>query len=98
MLWMILANARKRRARAIMTVAGVAIGVGTLFALLAVSAGMESALEREIEGLGAHILLLPEGCPYTLTLALMQGTDTLEYIPEDMLSQFAGAENVHLAV
>ncbi len=98
MLWMILANARKRRARAIMTVAGVAIGVGTLFALLAVSAGMESALEREIEGLGAHILLLPKGCPYALTLALMQGTETLEYIPEEMLPQFAGVENVHLAV
>jgi putative ABC transport system permease protein len=95
---MILAQARTRRARTIMTVAGVAIGVGTLFALLAVSAGMEAALEREIEGLGTHILLLPEGCPYALTLALMQGTDTLEYIPEDMLSEFAGAENVRLAV
>lgn len=98
MLWMILANARQRRARAIMTVAGVAVGVGTLFALLAVSAGMESALEREIEGLGAHILLLPEGCPYTLTLALMQGTDTLEYIPQDMVPEFTRAENVRLAV
>jgi len=98
MLWMILANARKRRARAIMTVAGVAIGVGTLFALLAVSAGMESALEREIEGLGAHILLLPEGCPYALTLALMQGIDTVEYIPEDTLPQVRAVDNVRLAV
>lgn len=98
MLWMILAHVRKRRARAIMTAAGVAIGVGTLFALLAVSAGMESSLEREIAGLGAHILLLPKGCPYALTLALMQGAETVENIPEEMLPQFAGAENVQLAV
>jgi putative ABC transport system permease protein len=28
----------------------------------------------------------------------MQGTETLEYIPEEMLPQFAGVENVHLAV
>ncbi|HAZ27938.1 TPA: hypothetical protein DCY67_04915 [Candidatus Acetothermia bacterium] len=98
MLWMILANARKRRMRAIMTVAGVAIGVGTLFALLAVSAGIESALEREIEGLGAHILLLPEGCPYALTLALMQGADTREYIPEDVLPKVLDVDNVELAV
>jgi putative ABC transport system permease protein len=98
MWWMILANVRKRRARAIMTVAGVAIGVGTLFALLAVGAGIESALKREIEGLGAHILVLPKGCPYALSLALMQGAEALEHIPQNMLSKIAGAENVHLAV
>lgn len=48
--------------------------------------------------MGAHIILLPEGCPYALTLALMQGTDTLEYIPEEMLPPIAGTENVRLAV
>ncbi len=98
MLWMIVANVRRRKARVLMTVVGIAIGVATLFALLAVSAGTESALRREIDGLGAHILLLPEGCPYALTLALMQGTDTLEYIPAEILPQVQALENVRLAV
>lgn len=97
-MWIVFANAKKRKARLVMTVAGIAIGVATLFALLASSAGIQRGLEREIGGLGAHILLLPVGCPYTLTLALMQGTDTLAYIPQDRLADVRAVSNVRLAV
>jgi len=97
-MWIVFTNARKRKARLVMTVAGIAIGVATLFALLASSAGIQRGLEREIGGLGAHILLLPVGCPYTLTLALMQGADTLDYIPQDRLTDVRAAHNVRLAV
>ncbi len=97
-MWIIIANVKKRKARLAMTVAGIAIGVATLFALLASSAGIRRGLEREIGGLGAHILLLPVGCPYTLTLALMQGADTLNYIPQDRLADIRAVANVALAV
>lgn len=98
MSWIIFANARKRKARVAMTVGGIAIGVATLFALLSLSAGIENALDREISGMGAHILLLPEGCPYELTLALMQGSDAFEHIPADALPDIRAVENVSLAV
>ena len=98
MSWIILANAKKRKTRVAMTVLGIAIGVATLFALLSLSAGIEEALDREIGGMGAHILLLPEGCPYELTLALMQGTDAFEHIPASALPEIQNAENVDLAV
>jgi len=98
MSWIILANAKKRKARVAMTVAGIAIGVATLFALLALSAGIERALDREIGAMGANILLLPEGCPYELTLALMQGTDAFEHIPVDALPEIEGVANVEVAV
>jgi len=81
-----------------MTIGGIAIGVATLFALLALSSGIEGALEREISGLGAHILLLPIGCPYTLTLSLMQGADTPEFIPEDVVPHVRETENVRTTV
>lgn len=97
-MWIVFANAKRRKARLVMTVAGIAIGVSTLFALLASSAGIQRGLEREIGGLGAHILLLPVGCPYTLTLALMQGTDTLVYIPQDRLDGIRAVANVRWAV
>ncbi len=98
MSWIILANARKRKARLVMTIAGIAIGVATLFALLALSAGIERALDREISAMGANILLLPEGCPYELTLALMQGTDAFEHIPADALPGIREVANVEVAV
>ncbi|QAA76562.1 MAG: hypothetical protein BIP78_0796 [Candidatus Bipolaricaulis sibiricus] len=97
-MWIVWANARRRKARFVMTVAGIAVGVATLFALLASSAGIQRGLEREIGGLGAHILLLPVGCPYTLTLALMQGTDTLDYIPQERLAAVRAVDNVRLAL
>jgi len=97
MTWIILANARKRKARVAMTVAGIAIGVATLFALLALSAGIEQALDREISAMGANILLLPEGCPYELTLALMQGSDAFEHIPMDVLPSVLAVGDVQVA-
>ncbi|MFC2077338.1 ABC transporter permease [Candidatus Bipolaricaulota bacterium] len=98
MSWIILANARKRKARVAMTIAGIAIGVATLFALLALSAGIERALDREISSMGANILLLPEGCPYELTLALMQGTDAFEHIPSEVMPSIRAVDNVEVAV
>jgi len=81
-----------------MTIGGIAIGVATLFALLALSSGIEGALEREIGGLGAHILLLPIGCPYTMTLSLMQGADTAEFIPQEAVPQVRATDNVRATV
>jgi putative ABC transport system permease protein len=98
MNWILYANAKKRKARLAMTIGGIAIGVATLFALLSLSAGIERSLDREISGMGAHVLLLPEGCPYELTLALMQGTDALEHIDAATLPTIRATENVATAV
>ncbi len=97
MNWILRANLKRRKARLALTVAGIAIGVATLFALLSFSAGIASALERELDSLGAHILVLPVGCPYSLTLSLMQGADTIEYIDEAALPEFRAVDNVETA-
>jgi putative ABC transport system permease protein len=97
MNWILWANLKRRKARLALTVGGIAVGVATLFALLSFSAGIATALERELDSLGAHIIVLPVGCPYSLTLALMQGADTVEYISEDSLAGFRAVDNVQLA-
>jgi putative ABC transport system permease protein len=97
MNWILRANLKRKKARLALTVAGIAVGVATLFALLSFSAGISTALERELDGLGAHVLVLPIGCPYSLTLSLMQGVDTIEYISEDSLPGFRAVDNVEIA-
>lgn len=97
MNWILRANLKRRKARLTLTVAGIAIGVATLFALLSFSAGISTALERELDSLGAHIIVLPVGCPYSLTLSLMQGADTIEYINETSLADFRTVDNVAVA-
>jgi putative ABC transport system permease protein len=97
MSWILRANLKRRKARLALTIGGIAIGVATLFALLSFSAGISTALERELDSLGAHIIVLPIGCPYSLTLSLMQGADTASYIDETSLPQFHAVDNVQLA-
>ena len=97
MNWILRANLKRRKARLALTVGGIAVGVATLFALLSFSAGISTALERELDSLGAHIIVLPIGCPYSLTLSLMQGADTIEYISQDSLDSFRGVDNVQIA-
>ncbi len=97
MNWILRANLKRRKARLALTIGGIAIGVATLFALLSFSAGIATALERELDSLGAHIIVLPVGCPYSLTLSLMQGADTIEYIDEASLAEFRAVDNVHIA-
>ncbi len=97
MNWILRANLKRRKARLALTIGGIAVGVATLFALLSFSAGIATALERELDSLGAHIIILPVGCPYSLTLALMQGADTIEYIDEASLAEFRAVSNVEVA-
>jgi putative ABC transport system permease protein len=97
MNWILRANLKRRKARLALTVGGIAVGVATLFALLSFSAGIASALDRELAGLGAHIIVLPIGCPYSLTLSLMQGADTMEYIRGESLAEFRAVDNVEIA-
>lgn len=97
MNWIVRAHLKRRKARLALTVGGIGIGVATLFALLSFSAGITAALERELDSLGAHILVLPIGCPYALTLSLMQGVDTIEYIDEASLPLLRSTENVSVA-
>jgi putative ABC transport system permease protein len=97
MNWILRANLKRRKARLALTIGGIAVGVATLFALLSFSAGIATALERELDSLGAHIIVLPIGCPYSLTLSLMQGADTIEYISEDSLAEFRAVDNVQIA-
>ncbi len=96
-LWYSLGNLRKKKLRTITTVVGVAVGVGTLFALLSVGAGIEGALSKAMDAMGAHILVLPIGCPYALSLALTRGVDTLEYLDENLLAQVVSQPNVRVA-
>jgi putative ABC transport system permease protein len=97
MSWILRANLKRSKARLGLTVGGIAIGVATLFALLSFSSGIATALERELDSLGAHVIVLPVGCPYSLTLSLMQGADTIEYIDEASLPQFRAVDNVEIA-
>ena len=97
MLRLIFSNLWQKRARTIFTVAGLAVATGTLFALLAFQRGYERGLKRELEQLGAHVLVVPKGCPYDAASLALHGANWPCYLKEAYLAQVAQTAGVGVA-
>ena len=75
MKWISLAvkNMIRRPTRTGLAMLGVAIAVAVLFSLLQFQRGYEKGLRSEVETLGAHIMIVPRGCPYEAATIVLHG-------------------------
>lgn len=97
-MWrLILANLWQRKARTLLTMLGLGIATGTLFALLAFERGYQRGLRRELEQLGAHILVAPKGCPYDAASLALHGANWPCYLKQAYLTQVAQTVGVAVA-
>lgn len=78
-----LKNILRRPIRSILTIAGVAIAVAMLFNLLEFQRGYEKGLRSELAGLGAHIMIVPRGCPYEAATIVLHGGKWPRYMDEE---------------
>jgi len=78
-----LKNILRRPVRSILTVAGVAVAVAMLFNLLEFQRGYEEGLRGELADLGAHIMIVPRGCPYEAATIVLHGGKWPRYMEED---------------
>ncbi|HMA05894.1 MAG TPA: ABC transporter permease, partial [Methanomicrobiales archaeon] len=90
-------NLRRRRGRTLLTITGVAIAVAVLFSLLAFDAGYEQSLNREMKGLGVHLLAVPKGCPYEAASLILHGGVIPKYLSGDDLARVRALDGVELA-
>ena len=97
MFRLIIGNLRHKKIRTLLTLIGLALATGTLFSLLAFKRGYERALERELEGLGAHILVVPKGCPYDAASLALHGANWPCYLKESYLAQVSQTPGVAVA-
>ena len=97
MWWIIYAYLKRRKIRVLLTMLGIAVGVATLFSILSVSVGIDISIAQEMQGMEAHIFILPFGHPHERVLALMGG-EAEGNMPEDILPQVKEVDNVRLAV
>ena len=77
MNWFVLSASERRRRplRTGISVAGVAIAVAALFSLLAFHEGYRDGMQHEIDRLGAHVLVVPKGCPYDAASIALHGAN-----------------------
>ncbi len=97
MLQLILRNFWEKRMRTLLTISGLAIATGTLAVLLAFQRGYERGLQTELAQLGAHILVVPKGCPYDAASLALHGANWPCYLKEAYLSQVEQTPGVAVA-
>jgi putative ABC transport system permease protein len=89
---------RRRPARTAVTVSGVALAVAAAFSLVGFERGYRRSLARELDRLGAHILVVPKGCPYDATSLALHGANWPCYLPAGYLAEIRAVAGVKAAV
>src|SRR5438034_1430644 len=99
MTWLRLAikNAGRRKARTLVTMLGVAIAVAALFSLLAFQRGYQAGMQGELDRLGAHVLVVPKGCPYDAASIALHGASWPCYLKAAYVTQVRHTEGVETA-
>ena len=85
---------RRRPLRTGVTAAGVAIAVAAMFSLLAFHEGYRDGMRSEIDRLGAHVLVVPKGCPYDAASIALHGANWPCYLKSSYLNEVAGTPGV----
>jgi putative ABC transport system permease protein len=99
MTWLKLAlkNSGRRKLRTLVTTLGVAIAVAALFSLVSFQRGYQSGMQGELDRLGAHILVVPKGCPYDAASIALHGASWPCYLKDEYLSRVQKTEGVETA-
>lgn len=93
----ILSGLKRRPVRSLLTASGVAVAMAALFYLLAFERGYRVGLRAELDRLGAHILLVPKGCPYDAASIALHGASWPCYLPEKYIETVRHTQHVAVA-
>lgn len=92
-----LRNLRRRPVRALVTTAAIAVAIATLFSLLSFQEGYQAGMRAELDRLGAHILVVPKGCPYDAASIALHGASWPCYLKSSYLDQVRATTGVATA-
>ena len=92
-----LSGSWRRPLRTAITAAGVAIAIAAAFSLLAFQHGYQKSLWCELDRLGAHILVVPKGCPYEAASLALHGANWPCYLKESYLAEVRAVPGISAA-
>lgn len=96
-LLLVLKEFRRRPVRSGITVVGVAVAVAALASLLAFEKGYRRGLASELDRLGAHVLVVPKGCPFDAASIALHGANWPCYLRESYLQEVRSVPDVATA-
>src|SRR5678815_5463429 len=88
---------QRRPLRTRVTAAGVAIAIAALFSLLAFQRGYRDGVRGELDRLGAHVLVVPKGCPYDAASMALHGANWPCYLGTNHFQGLASGPGVAIA-
>src|SRR5262249_28088296 len=99
MSWIALSSKewQRRPLRTTLTALGVAIAVAALFSLLSFQRGYQAGVHQELDRLGAHILVVPKGCPYDAASIALHGASWPCYLKGRYLEEIRATPGVATA-
>jgi putative ABC transport system permease protein len=80
-------NLLRKKARTALTLVGITLSAWVLVSLLGFNRGYETALNRNIEGMGFQIMVMAKGCPYEAATMMLQGGTGFRYMEESVVEQ-----------
>lgn len=94
LLGLSILNWKRRPVRTVITCLGVALGIATLYSMLAFHNGYEESVAIELNKLGGHILVVPKGCPYDSASMALHGAVWPCYIKISYLDEVRAISGV----
>ncbi len=94
MMRLALLNILRRKLRNGITALGIAVAMGMLYTLLAFDRGYQQGLTTELDRLGAHVLVVPKGCPYDAASIALHGASWPCYLKDAYLKEVAANDGV----
>jgi putative ABC transport system permease protein len=88
---------QRRPLRTAITMTGVAIAIAALFSLLAFQRGYRDGVHQELDRLGAHVLVVPKGCPYDAASIALHGANWPCYLKESYLAEVRSVNGIATA-
>jgi putative ABC transport system permease protein len=90
-------NLWRRKLRSGLTAASLAAATAVLFSLLAFNSGYQRALQSQLDRMGAHLLVVPVGCPYEAASLILKGGQVTNTLPAEALAQIRALREVDVA-
>ena len=90
-------NLQRRKLRSALTAMSLAAATAVLFSLLAFNRGYQQALQGELDRMGAHLLVVPVGCPYEAASLILKGGQVENTLPAAALATIRAQPEVDAA-
>lgn len=87
-------NLLRKKARTLLTLAGIMLSSWVLVSLFGFNRGYENALNRDIDNMGYQLMLMAKGCPYEAATMMLQGGTGLRYIEQSTADAIACRKEV----